>query len=143
MGVRRTNVRGNTSSRRRPVRRALRRGRRRMAVSALLLVLVMVVIAVALLAILPRAWENASPSPAVVQPPTNMAQFQQSERPIDVTPIPREEPPMELIPPEDLIVQPPAQPPTQPPATSPVERPADTRERGIFLIQMENEGADL
>ena len=123
--------------------------------SALLLVFFMVAAAGVLFAVLPRVLNDTAPRDPTTEdparqpdaPPRNMAQFLQPERPVDT--VPPEEILIEAIPPQQPTpapTPPPQDPPTQvaqQPAAQPQERPADTRERGVFMVQVENEGADL
>jgi len=115
--------------------------------SALFVVLFVVALVAVLFALLPRVTDNVALPP---EPPTNIAQFP-PERPPDaippetipVDPAPPEQIPVIPPPAEEPVAQPPQQTPAQPPATTPAEMPYPTREQGIFLVQVENDGADL
>ena len=150
MGLRRTNARkaGTGNSGKRPTKRAVRRRRGRMSFSAILLVLSLIAIAVVFFILLQTVRNNANMPrelPLAEQPAAPPPQIFHPERPPEV--VPQEDVLAEQVPvapPVEVpLEQPPAQAYVPQMALPPVERPVETRERGVFFVQVENDGADL
>jgi len=103
-------------------------------------------VAVVLFSLLPRVGIEAPRLPPARE------QAVPPERPPETAPPRVTQPPLPqpppVEPPAERPMEPAAEPPAgqiaePPPRTPPVERPAETRERGIFLVQVEDDGAEL
>jgi len=117
--------------------------------SAMLLVFSVVAIAVVFFMLLQTVRNNANiprELPLVEQPGPGLPSLAPPQ-------VYHTEAPPELVPGEDVLVEqvpvappvgvPPEQAPVQAYTPLPTESPAETRERGIFFVQVEDDGADL